>query len=72
MFVLRHVVVAGAVALPREKLVTAYQPYLGKKVSQADLADMASAVSDVAGAAFGAPGAWPDPPSRRLACRFSR
>src|SRR5262245_38563614 len=35
MFVLRHVVVTGAVAIPREKLATAYQPYLGKKVSQA-------------------------------------
>ncbi|CAN7340870.1 ShlB/FhaC/HecB family hemolysin secretion/activation protein [Bradyrhizobium sp. LjRoot220] len=47
LFVLRHVVIAGAVAIPREKLDTAYQPYLGRKVSQADLADMASAVSDI-------------------------
>jgi hemolysin activation/secretion protein len=47
MFVLRHVSVVGAVAIPRDRLVTAYQPYLGKKVSQADLANMASAVSDV-------------------------
>lgn len=47
MFVLRHVAITGAVAIPRDRLVTAYQPYLGKKVSQADLADMASAVSDV-------------------------
>ena len=47
LFVLRHVAVVGAVAIPRDRLATAYQPYLGKKVSQADLADMASAVSDI-------------------------
>ena len=47
MFVLRQVVVTGATAIPGDRLVTAYQPYLGKKVSQADLADMASAVSDI-------------------------
>jgi hemolysin activation/secretion protein len=47
MFVLKNVAITGAVAIPRDRLVTAYQPYLGKKVSQADLADMASAVSDV-------------------------
>lgn len=47
LFVLRHVSVVGAVAIPRDRLATAYQPYLGKKVSQADLADMASAVSDI-------------------------
>src|SRR5438309_204883 len=47
LFVLRHVSVVGAVAVPRERLETAYRPYFGKKVSQADLADMASAVSDI-------------------------
>ena len=47
LFVLRRVAITGAVAIPRDRLVTAYQPYLGKKVSQADLADMASAVSDI-------------------------
>jgi hemolysin activation/secretion protein len=47
LFVLRHVAITGAVAIPRDRFITAYQPYLGKKVSQADLADMASAVSDV-------------------------
>ena len=47
LFVLKNVAVSGAVAIPRDRLATAYQPYLGKKVSQADLADMASAVSDV-------------------------
>ncbi|WP_225672550.1 ShlB/FhaC/HecB family hemolysin secretion/activation protein [Bradyrhizobium hereditatis] len=47
LFVLRHVAISGAVAIPRDRLVTAYQPYIGKKVSQADLATIASAVSDV-------------------------
>src|SRR5205809_4651643 len=41
MFELRHVVITGAIAIPRDRLATAYQPYLGKKVSQADLANMA-------------------------------
>ena len=30
-----------------DRLVTAYQPYLGKKVSQADLAAIAAAISDI-------------------------
>jgi hemolysin activation/secretion protein len=47
LFVLRHVSITGAVAIPQERLVTAYQPYVGKKVSQADLAAIAAAVSDV-------------------------
>ncbi len=47
LFVLRHVAIAGAVAIPHDRLVSAYQPYLAKMVSQADLANMASAVSDV-------------------------
>ena len=47
MFVLRHVAVSGNVTIPGDRLATVYQPYLGKKVSQADLIDMASAVSDV-------------------------
>ncbi|NOJ46086.1 ShlB/FhaC/HecB family hemolysin secretion/activation protein [Bradyrhizobium archetypum] len=46
LFVLRHVTISGAVAVPPDRLVTAYQPYVGKKVSQADLAAIASAVSD--------------------------
>src|SRR4051794_3683293 len=37
-FKLRAVTVVGATAMPQEALVRAYQPYLGKKVSQADLA----------------------------------
>lgn len=47
MFVLRHVAITGATAIPHDRLVTAYQPYVGKKVSQADLVAMAAAVSDV-------------------------
>ena len=47
MFVLRQVSITGATAIPHDRLVTAYQPYLGKKVSQADLIAMAAAVSDV-------------------------
>ncbi|KRR21208.1 heme utilization protein [Bradyrhizobium lablabi] len=47
LFVLRRVSISGAVAIPQDRLVTAYQPYIGKKVSQADLAAMAAAVGDV-------------------------
>ncbi len=46
LFVLRRVAIDGAAAIPQERLVTAYQPYIGKQVSQADLAAIASAVSD--------------------------
>ncbi|MBT1511631.1 ShlB/FhaC/HecB family hemolysin secretion/activation protein [Bradyrhizobium sp. SRL28] len=47
LFVLRHVSITGAVAIPQERLVTVYQPFIGRKVSQADLAAMAAAVSDI-------------------------
>ncbi len=47
LFVLRHVSISGAVAIAADRLVTAYQPYIGKEVSQADLSAMASAISDV-------------------------
>ena len=47
LFVLRQVSLAGARAIRREEIATAYQPYLGKKVSQADLAAIASAISDL-------------------------
>jgi hemolysin activation/secretion protein len=47
LFVLRHVAVTGAIAIPRERLATAWQPYLGKKMSQADLAAIATAVGDI-------------------------
>jgi len=45
--VLRRVSLTGARAIPHEDIARAYQPYLGKKVSQADLAMIASAVSDL-------------------------
>jgi hemolysin activation/secretion protein len=47
LFVLRHVSISGAVAIPLERLAETYQSYIGKKVSQADLAAIAAAVSDV-------------------------
>jgi hemolysin activation/secretion protein len=47
LFDLRGVSISGAFAIPRDRLATAYQPYLGKKVSQADLAAIAAAVSDI-------------------------
>ncbi|WP_315785408.1 MULTISPECIES: ShlB/FhaC/HecB family hemolysin secretion/activation protein [unclassified Bradyrhizobium] len=46
LFTLRGVTLTGASALPADQLAAAYQPYLGKPVSQADLADIAAAVSD--------------------------
>ena len=47
IFLLRRVSVTGATAIPLDRLATAYQPYLGKRVSEADLTAMAAAVSDV-------------------------
>ena len=44
---LRAVSVSGAHTLPSEKIATVYQPFLGKKVSQADLATIATAISDL-------------------------
>ena len=46
-FVLRKVSLTGARAIPREEIARTYQPYLGKTVSQADLAAIASAISDL-------------------------
>lgn len=46
-FVLRGINVAGAHAIPRDRIAAIYQPYLGKKVSQADLATIAGAISDL-------------------------
>jgi hemolysin activation/secretion protein len=46
LFVLRSVSVSGALALPTEQLALSYRPYLGKMVSQADLAALAQAISD--------------------------
>src|SRR3954469_24741344 len=45
-FVLRGVSVSGAHAIPGDRIAAVYQPYLGKKVSQADLATIAGAISD--------------------------
>jgi hemolysin activation/secretion protein len=46
-FVLRGVNVSGAHAIPRDRIAALYQPYLGKKVSQADLAAIAGTISDL-------------------------
>jgi hemolysin activation/secretion protein len=45
LFPLRGVSVTGAHAIPHDDIVRVYQPYLGKKVSQADLAAIAVGVS---------------------------
>lgn len=47
LVVLRKVSLTGARAISPEDIARTYQPYLGKKVSQADLAAIASAVSDL-------------------------
>jgi len=47
LFVLQKVSITGAVAIPQGRLVTAYRPYIGKKVSQADLAAISAAVGDI-------------------------
>ena len=47
LVVLRKVSLTGARAIPHDEIARTYQPYLGKKVSQADLAAIASAVSDL-------------------------
>ena len=46
-FVLRGIKVSGAHAIPRDRIEAVYQTYLGKKVSQADLAAIAGAISDL-------------------------
>jgi hemolysin activation/secretion protein len=46
-FVLRGINVSGAHAIPRNRIAALYQPYLGKTVSQADLAAIAGAISDL-------------------------
>lgn len=46
-FVLRGVNVSGARAVSEDRIASVYQPYLGKKVSQADLAAIAGAISDL-------------------------
>jgi hemolysin activation/secretion protein len=46
-FVLRGVTVSGAHAISSDRIAAVYQSYLGKKVSQADLAAIAGAISDL-------------------------
>ena len=47
LFVLRAVTPTGATTLPSGQLASAYQPYLHKMVSQADLATIAEHISDL-------------------------
>ena len=47
LFVLRGVSLVGATAIPRDRLDAIYQPYLGRKVSQADLGAIAQGISDL-------------------------
>ena len=47
LFVLQSVSITGAVAIPKSRLVTAYQLYIGKKVSQADLSTISAAVGGI-------------------------
>ena len=46
-FMLRGIDVGGAHAVSQDRIAAVYQPYLGKKVSQADLAAIAGAISDL-------------------------
>ncbi len=46
MFKLRGIALTGAQAIPHDQIVRVYQPYLGKKVSPADLAAIAAAIGD--------------------------
>jgi hemolysin activation/secretion protein len=47
LFVLRAVSLAGVAAIPDRRLAEIYQPYLGKMVSQADLAGIAASISEL-------------------------
>jgi hemolysin activation/secretion protein len=47
MFKLRAVSIEGAHSVPAETIAAAYQPYLGKTVSQADLASIAVAITEL-------------------------
>ncbi len=47
LFDLRQVSLAGARAISDDQLVRTYQPYLGKKVSQADLVAITEAIGDL-------------------------
>ena len=47
IFVLRRVSIAGATVISPDRLVPAYQTYIGKKVSQADLVAIAGNISEI-------------------------
>jgi hemolysin activation/secretion protein len=47
LFKLTSVVVEGAKTFPRDRFVEIYQPYIGKSVSEADLAEIANAMGEV-------------------------
>jgi hemolysin activation/secretion protein len=47
LFDLRQISLTGAQAIPHDQLITAYQPYLGKRVSQVDLVAIAAGISDI-------------------------
>jgi len=47
LFQLHGVSLTGAQAIPRDQIIRAYQSYLGKQVSQADLATIAGSISDL-------------------------
>ena len=51
LFVLRHISITGAAALPPARLAELYKAFVGKKVSQADLAAITAAVGDIYGEA---------------------
>jgi hemolysin activation/secretion protein len=46
-FVLQAILLFGDTVMPREELAATWRPYLGKKVSQADLAGIAQAIGDL-------------------------
>ena len=47
LFVLKRVSVDGAMSLPPELIERAYAPYIGKKISQADMVAIAKDISDL-------------------------
>lgn len=46
MMLLRQVSIEGATAIPQSRLASAYEPYLGRRVSHADLAQIVNAISE--------------------------
>ena len=46
LFVLKSVSIEGATAIPSSALTELYQPYLGRKISQADMLAIANAISE--------------------------